>query len=157
MKLTWRSSFHCHLDSPFKCISSARSTSEEAIYVQIRWQESDLTLLETPPLTNDGPTSRRHGGWGPDGALLSVYTFPPDCVSSTAKWLFGSHTTCQPLTGDYYSPAICPEGWTAAYTRSESDEGGPPIEVGETAYYCCPRYVYTLSSHSRVKMLIVSS
>lgn len=128
---------------PFNCVSSAKSpesTRVDAVYVQIRWKESDLSLFETPPLTSGQPTSRRHSGWDPDGSLLSVYSFPQDCSSSTDVWLLGSETTCQPLTGNYYSPAICPDGWTAAYTRAE---GGyrPPKESGETAMYCCPRHV----------------
>ncbi|KAH8679597.1 hypothetical protein BGZ60DRAFT_524813 [Tricladium varicosporioides] len=63
---------------------------------------------------------------------------PSDCLSVTNQWLFGSRTTCQPLTGDYYSPAICPTGWTAAYSRPIIGSYGPPEEPGETAMFCCP-------------------
>ncbi|KAH6999276.1 hypothetical protein EDB80DRAFT_724531 [Ilyonectria destructans] len=135
------SSFSCAPNDPLNCVSSAKSpesTTVDAVYVQIRWKRSDLSLFETPPLTSGGPTSRRHSGWDPDGSLLSVYTFPQECSSSTATWLQESETTCQPLTGDYYSPAICPEGWTAAYTRPVVGGDGPPEEPDETAMYCCP-------------------
>ncbi|KAI5468114.1 hypothetical protein BGZ63DRAFT_399638 [Mariannaea sp. PMI_226] len=141
------SSFHCAPYDPLDCISTRtgpNSTREDAVYVQIRWKESDLSLFETPPLKPGALTSRRHSGWDPDSSLLSVYTFPPDCSLSTSTWLEGSETTCNPLTGNYYSPAICPDGWTAAYTRP-LDGNGPPEEPDETAMYCCPSGLKSIS------------
>ncbi|KAI1778716.1 hypothetical protein F4818DRAFT_437525 [Hypoxylon cercidicola] len=40
----------------------------------------------------------------------------------------------------YYSPAICPSGFTAGCTISNepTGEGFPPITAGETAMYCIP-------------------
>ncbi|KAL7621772.1 hypothetical protein AAE478_009099 [Parahypoxylon ruwenzoriense] len=40
----------------------------------------------------------------------------------------------------YYSPAICPIGFTAGCTASDgrADEGFSPITAGETAMYCIP-------------------
>lgn len=95
-------------------------------------------FLTTDLTTTKGPINRRHSGLEPDGPLQTIFTFPRDCSSSTRVWLVGSETTCQPLTGVYYSPAICPDGWTAAYTRPVVGGSGPPEEPGETAMYCCP-------------------
>lgn len=136
-----QSSFRCAINEGYNCVSSAISTVEEAMFVQIRWQESDLSLFETPPLTNGEPASRRHGGWDPDSSLLSMYTFPSECESFTDTWLDKRQKYCEPTFGNYYSPAICPTGWTAAYTRSVLDGYGPPVERDETAMFCCPRYV----------------
>jgi len=137
------SSFSCAADTALQCVSGSRDPATErakALYVQIRWKESDLPSLETPPLTSGLPSSRLHRGWDPDGSLLSVYTFPADCSSYTDTYIPFGRTSCVAGTGKYYSPAICPEGWTAAYTRPVLGNLGPPEEPDETAMFCCPRY-----------------
>jgi hypothetical protein len=46
---------------------------------------------------------------------------------------------CIPADVGYYSPAICPNGWTVAGSRAVWDNLGPPPEPSESVYYCCPR------------------
>lgn len=129
----------------YGCVSGPTSSQETALSLQIRWQESDLPNFETPPLPSGPPSSRRHGGWDPESSLTYVYTFEPDCSTLTNRFLLGSRTSCAPLTGNYYSPAICPSGWTAALSRPLLSGGGPPVEADETAMLCCPVGMTTLS------------
>lgn len=131
-------SFKCVPYEDFGCVSGPKSSSTVALSVQIRWQSSDLSLFETPPLPTGLPTTSRHSGWDPESSLTYPYTFPPNCSTVTDLWLPYDQKTCQPLTGDYYSPAICPSGWTAAFTRPVTAYG-PPVEADETAMLCCPR------------------
>lgn len=42
----------------------------------------------------------------------------------------------------YYSPAICPSGYTAGCFRWNSKQG-PPVEATETAIQCVPKYANT--------------
>ena len=99
------------------------------------------TRLETRPLQNRFLTSRRHGGWEPESSLTSIYTFDPDCSTLTDVSLMGSLTSCAALSDIYYSPAICPSGWTVALSRPVDLNIGPPVEADETAMLCCPMYV----------------
>lgn len=133
---TCYSSFSCVGDSDY-CVSRGPSTSETALSVQIRWQSSDLSVLQTPPLQMGLPTSSRHMGVDPASSLTFPYTFPSDCSTRTDTLQLSYSKSCAPLTGDYYSPAICPSGWTAAWTRKSKD-AGPSIETDETAMQCCP-------------------
>lgn len=45
----------------------------------------------------------------------------------------------------YYSPAICPSGFEVGpgchITDTKTTEGFPPVQTGETAVYCVPRWV----------------
>lgn len=131
------SSFKCVGYEPFGCGSGRKSTFTRALSVQIRWQSSDLSLFQTPPLIAL-PTTSRHSGWDPESSLTYPYTFPLDCSTITDLWFPFDKKSCEPLTGGYYSPAICPSGWTAAATRGVLGFG-PPVEADETAMLCCPR------------------
>ncbi|KAH6722955.1 hypothetical protein BKA61DRAFT_2990 [Leptodontidium sp. MPI-SDFR-AT-0119] len=67
-------------------------------------------------------------------SLTSIFSFPTECATATGQWLqlweeIGHK--CDILTDAYYSPAICPSGYTAAFT-------GPSMAPGETAMFCCP-------------------
>ncbi|PVH96175.1 hypothetical protein DM02DRAFT_659467 [Periconia macrospinosa] len=39
------------------------------------------------------------------------------------------------FSSGYYSPAICPAGYTVDCTRYDTDQG-PPVKTGETAVIC---------------------
>lgn len=93
-----------------------------------------------------------HGGTPPAGALTTVFTPPPGCFPVSTNPLedldlfWTSTTTCGPpnyrsyFLPFYYSPAICPSGFTIGCTRSDSDQG-PPVEPTETAMMCVLRSV----------------
>ena len=91
-----------------------------------------------------------HGGTPPAGAITSVFTMPPDCANYGAG-RYITVASCMPpeyfelywtLNYGYYSPAICPDGYTGACPRNTQGwMTGPPIEQGETATICCPRYM----------------
>jgi hypothetical protein len=105
--------------------------------IQIRWQSSDTPAFEKP-LTQAPPGKPTRLGWDPAGSLTSLYSCPAPADSTTG--------TCGTLTGNYYSPAICPLGWTAAHTRPFTESMlGPPEAERETAMLCCPRLVFFLS------------
>ncbi len=50
-------------------------------------------------------------------------------------------------TVGYYSPAICPGGYTVGCTRWESGQG-PKVEPTEQAMMCVPRYVISVPGTS---------
>ncbi|KAF2281528.1 uncharacterized protein EI97DRAFT_438856 [Westerdykella ornata] len=92
-----------------------------------------------------------HAGTPPVGALTTIWSPPASCLPLVNHWLEGR---CLPSSGGtysqynkiYYSPAICPSGYTVACTRpttsfgigGSSDFYGPPLEPSETAQLCCP-------------------
>ncbi|KAL8366215.1 hypothetical protein RB595_004805 [Gaeumannomyces hyphopodioides] len=81
----------------------------------------------------------------PASSLTYPYVFPTECSTVTDVWIPSSmESQCQPLTGTYYSPAICPNDWTAAFTLP-SGGNGPPVEPEETAMLCCPSSMTSLS------------
>src|SRR3569833_3440239 len=63
------SSFSCAIYQYDGCVSGPQSSSTVALSVQIRWQESDLSRFQPPPLTGGLPTPSRHSGWGPASSL----------------------------------------------------------------------------------------
>ncbi|RYP29462.1 hypothetical protein DL767_006731 [Monosporascus sp. MG133] len=86
------------------------------------------------------------------GALTTTFTPPAACATSTGLYLVGcgedcsyhakgplETTTCYPsaydphISSGYYSPGICPSGYTEACSRAESVG-----TVTEWAYTCCP-------------------
>ncbi|KAF2460467.1 hypothetical protein BDY21DRAFT_361419 [Lineolata rhizophorae] len=87
-----------------------------------------------------------HNGTTPAAALTTVYTPDPECAEDST-WFF--RDSCMP-TGwveywdgpevGYYSPGICPSGFTPACERpaATTDDYGPAIAPGETATVCCP-------------------
>ncbi|KAH7384498.1 hypothetical protein BKA66DRAFT_79747 [Pyrenochaeta sp. MPI-SDFR-AT-0127] len=132
-------SFTCNLSlGNWGCISRTKSDAVTALSVQIRWQSSDLSLLQTPPLTTGLPKSNRHLGWLPESSLTFPYVIPTDCSSITDLFMPYGKESCEPLTGTYYSPAICPSGWTVETTMTADDIVGPPREADETVALCCP-------------------
>ncbi|KAH7394282.1 hypothetical protein BKA66DRAFT_438645 [Pyrenochaeta sp. MPI-SDFR-AT-0127] len=106
---------------------------------------------------------QRTGWWTPVGPLTTVFTPPASCLqhlyydaATTTVTLgkFGSQPECYPTkyweefwgSGiGYYSPAICPSGFTSACGRQTSNNPGPGYTVGpsvrsgETVVKCCPR------------------
>jgi hypothetical protein len=81
-----------------------------------------------------------HDGTSPAAALTTVFS-GSNCPVSTTSW----SDSCLPPNyssvywiGDvgYYSPAICPSGYTAACSRFDSLQG-PGLESTETAMQCC--------------------
>ncbi|KAF2458213.1 hypothetical protein BDY21DRAFT_215435 [Lineolata rhizophorae] len=89
-----------------------------------------------------------HSGTAPAGALTDIFTMPSYCNGITTPfWTFA----CMPPNyssvywfgpeAGYYSPGICPSGYTSACTRPPDSSGieyGPPVIAGETAHICCP-------------------
>ncbi|PVI01878.1 hypothetical protein DM02DRAFT_703773, partial [Periconia macrospinosa] len=118
--------------------SGCMSGAVTAISVQIRWKSPDLSLLQTPPLTTGLPKSSRHFGWLPESSLTFPYVIPTDCSLITDVFMPYGKKSCLPLTGTYYSPAICPSGWTVETTMTADDFNGPPREADETVALCCP-------------------
>jgi hypothetical protein len=83
-----------------------------------------------------------HEGTSPAGSLTTIFT-PPCDIATVEDW---SGTSCYPRgwsdywfgnTG-YYSPAICPSGYTIACSRYATAQG-PDVEPTETAALCAPR------------------
>ena len=74
----------------------------------------------------------------------SVYT---DSTSATHKWhSLGAPSTTQcyppgftPAPDAFYSPGLCPQGWTSAFGSVEVI-----ASVTETRATCCPLYVFSL-------------
>lgn len=139
------SGFSCGGTSRQSCLSGTRFETASGRFsftdhsfsargIQIRWQASDMSKFETPPMTTAPTGKPNRFGWDPAGSLTSLYNCPAITNSTTG--------TCGTLTGNYYSPAICPIGWTAAHTRPFTESIlGPPEAPGETAMLCCPRLV----------------
>ncbi|KAK3946248.1 hypothetical protein QBC46DRAFT_369287 [Diplogelasinospora grovesii] len=95
------------------------------------------------------------------GPLTTTFTAPSSCTTSTPQiyqiWtseerhyvqgpLFTAGSDCYPSgydasPSDYYSPAVCPHGYTPACTRfnpvTTASETETETET-ETAYICCP-------------------
>lgn len=65
-------------------------------------------------------------------------------------WATAQNTDCAPPLWEkytqqangwhiqFYSPAICPNGYTAACTRPRVGALGPEVEPSETAFMCLP-------------------
>ncbi|KAI0105358.1 hypothetical protein F4776DRAFT_657872 [Hypoxylon sp. NC0597] len=107
-----------------------------------------LTTTATPfALPPRGTSSLDHDGTPPVAALTTVWTasegcFPVSTRSTTDIDMFwSSYTDCAPpgyasyFETYYYSPAICPSGYTVGCSRY-GDFQGPPVEPTETAMLC---------------------
>jgi hypothetical protein len=87
------------------------------------------------------------------GALTTVFTPPSSCLASSALWwIYTGYNVYQlqgppdlqncfppsyvPNSTAYYSPGVCPSGYTTACT-SFNTVG----TVTDTLYTCCPTYV----------------
>lgn len=87
----------------------------------------------------------------PQAAVTSIFTPPSFCGGyiDASSWLTSpsSLSSCLPnfnlgvgwYDEAYYSPAICPSGYSAGCTRFNDEWQGPPLISGETAIICCPR------------------
>jgi len=123
-----------------------------------------MAATTTPTLTTNGPD---HGGTPPAGAHPSRWTLPCGLLTNVyyANGFFGGQTTSPsscgpsgwyasstpsvesfapyvvtwtwPVRVGYYSPAICPSGYTAACSWYRTHQGPTP-EPTETAMNCLP-------------------
>ena len=120
-------------------------------------------LLSAMTTTMIAAAAALHGGTAPLAALTTVFT--PPCPTS---WLVtttkipsqlpsfpaaGTATTCDPpawatnLSGEgfqFYSPAICPEGFEVGTNcllsgAPRTTEGFPAVALGETVAFCVAR------------------
>ena len=100
---------------------------------------------ETPAVTTP-----RHEGFDAAGSLTTVFTFPPSCGPMLGDPWSQNFDCALPNWDSYlilehgwhmqfYSPAICPEGYSAACTRPKAGLLGPEVESDETAWLCLPR------------------
>lgn len=93
-----------------------------------------------------------HNGIGPAAAMATPFDFPCGINFLSHEFHKNKHVrdVCGPPSFDdywwstvgYYSPAVCPRGYTAGCFRWNSDQG-PPVEPTETAVQCVPRCVYS--------------
>jgi hypothetical protein len=96
---------------------------------------------------------------GAVGPMTTPFTAPPDCAfpltdnvfsqasNSCAPPFWSAYVNCKPPFRLYYSPAVCPYGYTTGSTglgRYDSFTLSP----GESVATCCPPYVKFLSSNS---------
>lgn len=92
--------------------------------------------------------STAHEGTSPAGAMVTPFPFP--CGRSFLNEQYqqdeAMRQRCAPpgfedywwSSAGYYSPAICPQGYTAGCFRWNSEQG-PAVEPTETAVQCVPR------------------
>ncbi|KAK5992251.1 hypothetical protein PT974_05652 [Cladobotryum mycophilum] len=88
-----------------------------------------------------------HKGTTPAAAMTTPFSFPcgPDFLDDKFQNDKEVRDTCAPPAWEeywwssvgYYSPAICPSGYTAGCLRWDSRQG-PPVEATETAVQCVP-------------------
>jgi hypothetical protein len=154
-----------------------------------------ISTVATPTTSSKPRTTDDHGGTPPIGPLTTIYTPPATCISTDyysqkppcgpSASLINSlilHDTSFDTAQIYFSPAICPSGYTLAgswntiqaYSTEGSTSfdtadpflndgsiigtktdifGGPTPEVGETASFCCPRSVPP-ASHGKMSTYI---
>ena len=91
------------------------------------------------------------------GPITTIFTPPSTCLATTTlltdtyllnHWLSGD-PNCYPSAteaesiwysnwgGYYYSPAVCPSGWTTM-TSLSTISAGPSLGDGTSGYLCCP-------------------
>jgi hypothetical protein len=101
------------------------------------------------------------------GTLTTIFTPPSSCfgltsVSSYSQLWLGFGSACEPgteATVGYYSPGICPSGYTSACPIGRSSlynvESVTEFTLGpaELGHRCCPRYASSVST-SRACLLI---
>lgn len=111
------------------------------------------TALDTPTMTSTSVeyTSVAHKGIAPAAAMPTPFDFP--CGVNFLNDEFHKNKNLRERCGPpgfedywwsgvgYYSPALCPRGYTAGCFRWNSNQG-PPVEVTETAVQCVPRCVF---------------
>lgn len=95
------------------------------------------------------PATNAHSGTAPAAAMVTPFALP--CGRDFYDFSFRRphpyfRKECAPPNFNeywwssvgYYSPAVCPSGYTVGCTRWE-DEQGPTVEATETAMMCVPR------------------
>jgi hypothetical protein len=112
---------------------------------------TDLTTTWTPPC--GAITDARYGTednfpsyWHPPTHLKVAGSLTPAWESSCGPP--GWYDTRAPKSVGYFSPGICPVGYTAACTWYATEQGPPPSSI-ETAYNCLP-YGYTCDAPERL-------
>ena len=81
---------------------------------------------------------------GPVAALTTVFTPPPGCSTSSAASCFPTLWDQSVVAAShlrYYSPGICPSGYSSACNTYHTSLHGPSPLPSETAAICCKRYV----------------
>jgi hypothetical protein len=112
-----------------------------------------LVSSSSSVLSSPSPTLTDHNGNFPAAALTTIFTPPTGCP--TAVTSLPSQLSCMPSHYDdyfygslgYYSPAICPTGYTIGCSREPTGNAGPSVAATETAMICCPRQVLFLFDH----------
>lgn len=89
-----------------------------------------------------------HNGIAPAAAMPTPFDFPcgVNFLSNEFHKNKNLRDRCGPPNFEaywwsgvgYYSPAVCPRGYTAGCFRWNSEQG-PPVEATETAIQCVPR------------------
>lgn len=104
----------------------------------------------------------------PQAAVTTIFTPPHFCGGyvDDSSWLTGPSSLSSCLPGftlgagwydeAYFSPAICPSGYTVDCTRWDDDQG-PSLIPGETAVICCPRSVHSFSQDMALVVIKVRS
>ncbi|KAI0886441.1 uncharacterized protein GGS22DRAFT_187686 [Annulohypoxylon maeteangense] len=105
------------------------------------------TITATPAALKPRATSLNHDGTPPVAPLTTVWTASPGCFPVSTRsttdidMFWTSHTDCAPpgyasyFETYYYSPGICPSGFTVGCSRY-GDFQGPSVEPTETAMLC---------------------
>jgi hypothetical protein len=105
-------------------------------------QPTGASLTTTPTSTH----SILHNGIPPAAALTTVFTPPAGCPTAVTD--LPLQLSCMPSgyneyiykSVGYFSPAICPTGYTIGCSREASGGNiGPAVGPTETAMICCPR------------------
>ncbi len=102
--------------------------------------------------TTTSAVETAHGGITPAAAMPTPFAFPcgvkflnfqqdPDMRDKCAPPNFENYWKS---SVGYYSPALCPEGYTAGCFRWNTAQG-PPLETTETAVQCVPTYEKSFS------------
>ncbi|KAI8959401.1 hypothetical protein F5Y11DRAFT_333250 [Daldinia sp. FL1419] len=106
-----------------------------------------LTTTITPTALVLRTSSLDHDGTPPVAALTTVWSAPDGCYPVSTRpttdidMFWSSNPECAPpgyasyFETYYYSPAICPSGFTVGCSRY-SNLQGPPVEPTETAVLC---------------------
>lgn len=116
----------------------------------IRTATAALAATATTTTAAAATEIANHNGVAPAAAMPTPFDLPcgVDFLSNEFHKNQELRDRCGPPNFDdywwstvgYYSPAVCPRGYTAGCFRWNSAQG-PPVEPTETAVQCVPRYV----------------
>ena len=86
--------------------------------------------------------------------LTTIWTPPEGCDKIVTFQANGARDGCAPryyeevwYNQGYYSPGICPSGYTVGCMATGLTMNFEPIKAGETAAICVPRYGYRRRSN----------